>query len=104
MAAGQEDGVPTFTQIDQNGDGQVSRSDWSDFNAQRFAEARKAGGGMMPEQDHDRWRASRDYSHGLVNNAGAGRGAGDAARDLRHPRLRGIVVHRSLQAARLSPG
>jgi hypothetical protein len=53
--------APTFAEIDENGDGQVSRAEWSDFSAGRFAEATKAGGGMMPEQDYDEWREQGLY-------------------------------------------
>jgi EF hand len=61
MMTGKEGVAPTFAEIDQNGDGQVSRAEWSDFSAERFAEATKAGGGMMPEPDYDMWREQGPY-------------------------------------------
>jgi hypothetical protein len=53
--------APAFAEIDRNGDGQVSRAEWSDFSAERFAEATTAGGGMMPVQDYDQWREEGPY-------------------------------------------
>jgi hypothetical protein len=61
MMTGKGAVAPTFAEIDQNGDGQVSRAEWSDFSAQRFADATKAGGGMMPVQDYDKWREQGPY-------------------------------------------
>jgi hypothetical protein len=61
MTTGKGGVAPTFAEIDQNGDGQVSRAEWGDFSAQRFADATKAGGGMMPKQDYDKWRGEGLY-------------------------------------------
>jgi hypothetical protein len=51
----------TFGDIDQNGDGQISRAEWSDFSAQRFAGATEASGGKMPTEDYAKWREQGPY-------------------------------------------
>ena len=56
MTTGKGGTSRSFAEIDQNGDGQVSRAEWSDFSAQRVGEATEAGGSMMPVQDYDKWR------------------------------------------------
>jgi hypothetical protein len=54
-AEGQE-GTPTFAEVDQNGDGQISREEWIAFGEERFAGAAKASGGRMSTQDYSTWR------------------------------------------------
>jgi hypothetical protein len=53
--------APTFAEIDQNGDGQISGAEWSDFSARRFAGATEAGGGKMTNEDYARWREQGLY-------------------------------------------
>jgi EF hand len=54
-AEGQE-GMPTFAEVDQNGDGQISRTEWIAFGEQRFAGAAKASGGRMTTEEYSTWR------------------------------------------------
>ena len=53
--------APNFADIDQNGDGQISRAEWSDFSAQRFAGATEASGGKMTSEDYAKWREQGLY-------------------------------------------
>jgi hypothetical protein len=50
-------GAPTLTEADQNGDGQISREEWSAFSGQRFAGATESSGGRMSAEDYNAWRA-----------------------------------------------
>jgi EF hand len=54
-AEGQE-GTPTFAEVDQNGDGQISRDEWIAFGEERFAGAAKASGGRMSTEEYSTWR------------------------------------------------
>jgi hypothetical protein len=54
-AEGQE-GMPTFAEVDQNADGQISREEWIAFGEQRFAGATGARGGRMSTQEYSTWR------------------------------------------------
>ena len=54
-AEGQE-GMPSFAEIDQNGDGQISREEWVAFGEQRFAGATEASGGRMTTEEYNTWR------------------------------------------------
>ncbi len=54
-AEGQES-IPTFAEVDQNGDGQISREEWIAFGEQRFAGASEASGGRMSAEEYERWR------------------------------------------------
>jgi hypothetical protein len=51
-----EEGTPTFAEIDQDGDGQISREEWVAFGEQRFAGATEASGGRMSAEEYERWR------------------------------------------------
>lgn len=52
-----EEGVgPAFADIDEDGDGAVSRDEWTRFGDQRFAGAAAASGGRMSVEAYDRWR------------------------------------------------
>jgi hypothetical protein len=53
--------APSFGEIDQNGDGQISRAEWSDFSAQGFAGATEASGGKMTSEDYAKWREQGRY-------------------------------------------
>ena len=44
-AKGEQDLSPTFSDVDENGDGQISREEWVDFSDHRFAGATEATGG-----------------------------------------------------------
>jgi EF hand len=48
--------APTFAEADQNGDGQISREEWSAFSGQRFAGATESSGGRMSAEDYNAWR------------------------------------------------
>jgi hypothetical protein len=50
------EGMPTFAEVDQNGDGQISREEWIAFGEQRFAAAAKASGGRMTTEEYNTWR------------------------------------------------
>jgi hypothetical protein len=54
-AEGQE-GMPTFAEVDENGDGQISREEWVDFGERSFAGAAKASGGRMTTEEYNAWR------------------------------------------------
>jgi hypothetical protein len=54
-AEGQE-GMPTFAEVDQNGDGQISREEWIAFGEQRFTGATEASGGRMTTEKYSTWR------------------------------------------------
>ena len=56
MGEGQEGIPPTFAEVDQNGDGEISREDWVGFSERRFAGATEASGGQMSAEDYERWR------------------------------------------------
>jgi hypothetical protein len=51
-----QEGMPTFAEIDENGDGQISREEWTAFGEQRFAGAAKASGGRMTTEEYNTWR------------------------------------------------
>lgn len=54
-AEGQE-AVPGFAEMDENGDGQISREEWVAFGEQRFAGATEASGGRMTTEEYSIWR------------------------------------------------
>jgi EF hand len=51
-----QEGTPTFAEVDQNGDGQISREEWIAFGEERFAGAAKASGGRMSTEEYSTWR------------------------------------------------
>ncbi len=53
--------MPEFAEIDVNGDGEISRTEWSDFGAQGFTEAAGASGGTMTNDAYSNWRAQGVY-------------------------------------------
>jgi hypothetical protein len=48
--------MPTFSEADQNGDGQISREEWVGFSGERFAGATEASSGRMSAEDYSAWR------------------------------------------------
>lgn len=56
MAEGQEGIPPTFAEVDENGDGEISRQEWVAFSERRFAGATEASGGRMATEDYSVWR------------------------------------------------
>ena len=57
-AAGQAAGSTplTFAELDQNGDGQITRDEWSGYVEERFAGAAEATGGQMTAEEYSIWR------------------------------------------------
>jgi hypothetical protein len=55
MTKGRQGVPPTFSEIDENGDGQISRDEWAGFSGDRFAGATAAAGGRMPAEDYEGW-------------------------------------------------
>jgi hypothetical protein len=52
-----ESGIPpTFAEVDENGDGAISREEWAGFSERRFAGATEASGGTMSAEDYTTWR------------------------------------------------
>jgi hypothetical protein len=62
IAEGKE-GMPTFAEIDENGDGQISREEWVGFGEKRFAGASEASGGRMSAEDYRTWRQKGMLPH-----------------------------------------
>lgn len=56
VTKGEQDMSPTFSEIDENGDGQISRDEWVGFSDRRFAGATEATGGRMSAEEYERWR------------------------------------------------
>jgi hypothetical protein len=48
--------APTFSEIDKNGDGTISRAEWGDYSDQLFAGATETSGGKMTSEDYAKWR------------------------------------------------
>jgi hypothetical protein len=44
-----------FKEADQNGDGQISREEWSQWQEQSFATATAKSGNQMPVPDYQKW-------------------------------------------------
>lgn len=59
-----------FAQIDEDGDGQISREEWMNWREQGFAEATQGTEGQMPAQDWETWQRSPGELGG--GEAGAG--------------------------------
>ena len=53
---GRERVPPTFSEVDENGDGAISRQEWVAFSERRFAGATEASGGQMSAEEYERWR------------------------------------------------
>ena len=53
---GRERVPPTFSEVDENGDGAISRQEWVAFSERRFAGATEASGGRMSAEEYERWR------------------------------------------------
>jgi hypothetical protein len=56
MAEGGQGIQPTFAEVDENGDGQISREEWVAYSDRRFAGATEASGGRMSTEDYRAWR------------------------------------------------
>jgi hypothetical protein len=54
---GRKGAVPSFAEIDADGNGEVSREEWGAFNDERFGAAAAAQGGTMSAEDYSKWRA-----------------------------------------------
>jgi hypothetical protein len=54
---GRQGALPSFGEIDEDGDGQISREEWGAFNDERFGAAAAAQGGKMSSEDYGKWRA-----------------------------------------------
>jgi EF hand len=55
MSEGQE-GMPAFAEFDANGDGEISREEWSALAERGFAGATEASGGRMSADEYSAWR------------------------------------------------
>jgi hypothetical protein len=53
---GREGALPSFSEIDQDGDGQISREEWGALHDQRFGAAAAAKGGTMSADEYSKWR------------------------------------------------
>lgn len=44
-----------FKEVDQNGDGQISRQEWIDWRQRDFTDATAKSSGMLPAADYQNW-------------------------------------------------
>jgi hypothetical protein len=58
--AGGEKG-PVFAEVDENGDGKVSREEWMSWNEKGFTAATEASQGMMPTADYESMIQQQGY-------------------------------------------
>jgi hypothetical protein len=63
--AGGEKG-PVFAEVDENGDGKVSREEWMGWNEQGFMAATEASPGMMPTPDYESMIQEQGYVRRLT--------------------------------------
>jgi hypothetical protein len=63
--AGGEKG-PVFAEVDENGDGKVSREEWMGWNEQGFTAATEASQGMMPTADYESMIQEQGYVRPLT--------------------------------------
>jgi hypothetical protein len=57
LAAQAEGDTPmTFSDFDADGDGQITREEWSGYVEERFAGAAEATGGQMTTEEYSIWR------------------------------------------------
>jgi hypothetical protein len=54
--AAQQGVAPNFSEIDKNGDGRISHSEWGDYSDKSFASATETTGGKMTSEDYATWR------------------------------------------------
>jgi len=50
-----EDGETAFSRIDSDGDGQISREEWTEWQRQSFAGATGQSGGEMTAEEYESW-------------------------------------------------
>jgi hypothetical protein len=61
----------TFAEVDQNGDGEVSREEWTRWHEQRFTAATQASEGGMPAADYERMEwVQEGYARPMPEDAG----------------------------------
>jgi EF hand len=63
--AGGEKG-PVFAEVDENGDGKVSREEWMSWNEKGFTAATEASQGMMPTADYESMIQQQGYVRPLT--------------------------------------
>ena len=63
--AGGEKGA-VFAEVDENGDGKVSREEWQSWNATSFTAATEATQGMMPTADYESMIKEQGYVRPLT--------------------------------------
>jgi hypothetical protein len=63
--AGGEKG-PVFAEVDENGDGKVSREEWTSWNDKGFTAATEASPGMMPTADYESMIQQQGYVRPLT--------------------------------------
>ena len=63
--AGGEKG-PVFAEVDENGDGKVTREEWTSWNEQGFTAATEASPGMMPTADYESMIQEQGYVRPLT--------------------------------------
>jgi EF hand len=63
--AGGEKG-PVFAEVDENGDGKVSREEWTSWNDKGFTAATEASQGMMPTADYESMIQQQGYVRPLT--------------------------------------
>ena len=70
-AMGQGDQGPAFAEIDANGDGAISREEWSGWHEQRFSAATQEGESGLPAADYEsRAWLEEGYTRPLPEEAG----------------------------------
>jgi Ca2+-binding EF-hand superfamily protein len=59
---------PVFAEVDENGDGKVSREEWTSWNDKGFTAATEASQGMMPTADYESMIQEQGYVRPLTPN------------------------------------
>ena len=57
---------PVFAEVDENGDGKVSREEWTTWNEKSFTAATEASQGMMPTADYESMLQEQGYVRPLT--------------------------------------
>jgi hypothetical protein len=57
---------PVFAEVDENGDGKVSREEWASWNEKSFTTATEASQGMMPTADYESMIQEQGYVRPLT--------------------------------------
>jgi hypothetical protein len=57
---------PVFAEVDENGDGKVSREEWTSWNEKSFTAATEASPGMMPTADYESMIQEQGYVRPLT--------------------------------------